>query len=210
MTDPRSQILQLLRRQGPLGVQELAEALGLAPVTVRYHLSVLEQEGKVAREVERRGVGRPRHLYRLTPEARQERGKEAELADQLLRTVKRTLGERAAQQMLEQIAEQLAAEKAAALAGLPLEERLQVLVETLGAEGFLAEWERTGGQILLREYDCPYLLLRHNHPEVCQVDAAVLERILGAPVERTATTDGEGEFCCTFVVAVRPRESMDG
>jgi predicted ArsR family transcriptional regulator len=61
----RLRIMQLLR-QAPdgLGVQELAERVGLHVNTVRFHLDRLVAEGVVARHAEERTEpGRPRHSF---------------------------------------------------------------------------------------------------------------------------------------------------
>ncbi|HET6966371.1 MAG TPA: helix-turn-helix domain-containing protein [Acidimicrobiales bacterium] len=54
----------------PVGVAELTEYAGLNHNAVRQHLTVLRQAGLVEEEMEvRRRPGRPRLLYRLSPEA---------------------------------------------------------------------------------------------------------------------------------------------
>jgi predicted ArsR family transcriptional regulator len=47
-------------------ITELAEAVGINPISVRHHLSSLQVEGLLSSEEERHGVGRPRLVYMLT------------------------------------------------------------------------------------------------------------------------------------------------
>ena len=65
----RQEILALLRRRGEMTATELSERLGIGAVGVRQHMALLERDGLVHTAAVRRGVGRPSHLYALTPAA---------------------------------------------------------------------------------------------------------------------------------------------
>ncbi|MER5447518.1 helix-turn-helix domain-containing protein [Streptomyces sp. NPDC002764] len=65
-TSPRrGQVLAVLRAaEGPLGVTETAERVGVHPNTVRFHLDALVEEGAVERRTRPpAGRGRPRTVY---------------------------------------------------------------------------------------------------------------------------------------------------
>ena len=64
----RGQVLTLLR-QGHGTVEDLARELGLTDNAVRSHLTALERDGLVTQSGLRRGVGKPAHVYTLTPDA---------------------------------------------------------------------------------------------------------------------------------------------
>jgi predicted ArsR family transcriptional regulator len=71
LADPRrGRIVEELRgRRDGLDTEQLAHALELHPNTVRWHLGILGDAGIVESHPEpRSGPGRPRILYRLTPE----------------------------------------------------------------------------------------------------------------------------------------------
>jgi DNA-binding transcriptional ArsR family regulator len=48
--ETRVKIIELLKRQGPMGVKELAKLLGISAPAVSQHLKVLRQTGLVRRE----------------------------------------------------------------------------------------------------------------------------------------------------------------
>ena len=52
-----------------MSAEQLAHALEVSKVCVRRHLSLLESDGLIHYEQERRERGRPRYLYRLTEKA---------------------------------------------------------------------------------------------------------------------------------------------
>ena len=69
MTEQRTAIVTALRRaRGGLDVAALAEQLELHPNTIRWHLGVLDRDGLVVSQPERRGRGRPAIVYRLSPD----------------------------------------------------------------------------------------------------------------------------------------------
>ena len=67
----RKQILQILKETEGSTVAELAARLGMAPVSVRHHLDILQGDNLICiARVQRKGcVGRPQQVYVLTPEA---------------------------------------------------------------------------------------------------------------------------------------------
>ena len=65
----RRAILVRLRHDGPSSPESLATALGLSRTGVLQQLHALEAAGLVSRQAVRHGVGRPRHVYDVTPAA---------------------------------------------------------------------------------------------------------------------------------------------
>jgi predicted ArsR family transcriptional regulator len=65
----RRAVLFALRRDGPLSPDKLADAVGISRTAVLQQLHALSAAGLVQRSAVKHGVGRPRHLYELTPDA---------------------------------------------------------------------------------------------------------------------------------------------
>ena len=90
LADPRrSRIVDELRGQRDgLDTEQLARALELHPNTVRWHLGILGDAGIVESQTEpRTGPGRPRILYRLTPEGRKQLERETTEFAQLIKSI---------------------------------------------------------------------------------------------------------------------------
>ena len=68
MKSTRDKILQSLLKKPRSTINDLAEAVGINPISVRHHLTNLQMEGLVESQEERHGVGRPRLVYVLTDE----------------------------------------------------------------------------------------------------------------------------------------------
>ncbi len=65
-SDVRREILELLLTYGQMDLKEISEKTNLKEITVRHHLSILEQSGLIESfEVSRGAPGRPRRYYRV-------------------------------------------------------------------------------------------------------------------------------------------------
>lgn len=204
MVSTREQILNLIKGHSQITTAELAEAMAISAVSVRHHLSSLMAEGLIRSQEVRRGVGRPHLAYSLT-EAAQERfpAKYLQLSGRLLDELKTSLPPQALEDMFTRMAEGVVAEYQSRLQGRTLEEKMELLMELLGTEGFLAHWNRTGETISLTEYHCPYLHIGQRHPEVCAIDQTVIRQVLNANVEKT-TCVLNGDNHCVFVITPDP------
>ncbi len=186
MSSTRERILRTLLERERCTIAELAEAVGINPVSVRHHINKLEAEGLVAWEDERHGVGRPRRVYFLT-EAGLEKfpSRYVHLTLRLLHQLKATLPAEMVSKLFASMAKDLAMEYAAEipLEHLTLEERLELVTRLLEREGFTVDWEQADDHLILREKTCPYLKVGQTHPEVCTVDQTLIATILEIPPE---------------------------
>lgn len=206
----RRQILNILKERSHATVAELAEALTMPPVSVRHHLDVLQGDNliRVDRYARRGGVGRPQQVYTLTDEAVHHFPNNfAALAGTLARQIKQMLPADQVESAFRNMAIELACECPAPAPEETLECRLQRVTAFLSARGYLARWERDDLQqsYILQKYNCPYAGITTEHTELCLMDQALIERLLGCNSERTLSIQ-RGEFCCSYRVAVTPCE----
>ena len=200
MKTTRDRILQTLLRQPRRTITELADAVGINPISVRHHLTNLQVEGLVGYEEERHGVGRPRLVYMLT-EAGMEHfpTRYLRLTTRLLTQMKESMPGPVVAKLFSRVAEDLADEYAGQLQGLDMEERLDFVKRLLAEEGFTVEWEKLGEEYHIHEISCPYYQIGVNHPEVCTVDQALISRMLALPAEKVQCILN-GNAHCTYVV----------
>src|SRR6185312_3555545 len=65
----RMAVLSLVKREGPVSADSLAEKLNLTAMAVRQHLAALQAEALIAFETESRPRGRPLQKWNVTPRA---------------------------------------------------------------------------------------------------------------------------------------------
>ena len=195
----RERVLHLLFERGRATIKELAQELGINPVSVRHHLLKLEAEGLVTSEDERHGVGRPRRVYYLTDRGLDQfPSRYVRLASKLLRHLKATIPPNLVTQVFMQMAQEMAAE-IEGLETMTTEERLELLTQLLRREGFIVTWENQGDRYVVREVACPYLQLGHHHPEVCTLDSALIAEMLDVDAERVqCMLTGDRE--CVYII----------
>lgn len=202
MTDTRDRVLQTILNNPRCTINELAEAVGINPISIRHHITNLQAEGLVNYEDERHGVGRPRRVYFLT-EAGVEQfpTRYVRLTIRLLKQLKEKMPETLVKELFIQMAEDLANEIASSseLDGLTIEERLQIVRKFLQHEGFDINWEKRGNTYYIHESSCPYYHVGQNHPEVCSVDEVIISTLLSLPASKTQCILN-GDMTCTFVV----------
>lgn len=200
MKSTKDKILQTLLRKPKITINDLAEAVGINPISVRHHLTNLQMEGLIAAEEERHGVGRPRLVYSLTEDGLEKfPTKYFRLTTRLLAQMKETMPGPVVSKLFNQIAEDLASEYASQVQGLSMEERLEFVKELLAQEGFTVEWEMKDGQYQIHEISCPYYQIGVAHPEVCTVDQTLISKMLALPANKVQCILDGGSHC-TYVV----------
>lgn len=200
MKSTRDRILQTLVRNPKQTINEMAEAVGINPISVRHHLTNLQMEGLVSASEERHGVGRPRLVYSLTEDGLEKfPTRYLRLTTRLLQQMKDTMPKPVVTQLFSQIAENLVQEHESQMQGLSMEERLNFVRALLAEEGFTVEWEKEGTQYKIHEITCPYYQIGVAHPEVCTVDQTLISKMLALPANKVQCILNGGTHC-TYVV----------
>jgi DeoR family suf operon transcriptional repressor len=209
MKSTRDRIMETLLRQPRRTINELAEAVGINPISVRHHLTNLQVEGLVTSQEERHGVGRPRLVYSLT-EAGMEKfpTRYLRLTTRLLAQMKETMPGPIVRELFSQVADDLANEYADQVKDLSMEQRLDVVKTMLAEEGFTVEWERKGEEYQIHEISCPYYQIGASHPEVCTVDQAVISKMLAVPAEKVQCILSGSAHCTYVVQAARAADAI--
>jgi len=200
MDGSRLEILRIINERSNSTVNEIADALGLAPISVRYHLNLLERDGFIGTKKVRGAVGRPFNTYCITNAGREQLPHQYDvLAERVLDQVKQFASPQQIETMFRGMAETITGERAHQLQDATVEQKVDTLVELLGAEGFLTRWEQSNGDLVLKEYNCPYQRVRQSHPEICQLDKQIISSVMKATVELD-TCIADGDDCCTYHV----------
>ena len=202
MTASRKLIIEYLERNPYTSSAELSRALKTTGANIRHHLGVLVQEG-VVEAVARRvplGRGRPAQLYALSSQARSH-NLEA-LTSALLGKLLANLPVEDQHSVLGEIAIRLAGGEVIS-AGSSLAGRLTQAVQRLNSMGYKARWEAHSQAPRLVLGHCPYAAILPEHPELCRMDAAMLESLAGIPMrqEKKQAADSRGAKYCLFIAA---------
>lgn len=201
MQRSRRAILEFLKRHGRATLDQLARELGVVPMTVRAHLSILERDGLVRYEEERGKIGRPRFVYSLTPQGQEQFPKSYDaLCNRILDVVTASPAEFKPAELAERVAETWAREHVDEVDGKSLEEKVCALAAIRTEEGAMASWRRVADGYLLEQCHCPASCVALRHPEIiCAAEMGYIRRLLGVSVER-ASWKVEGGATCSYLI----------
>jgi len=207
----RRAILVHLRRAGPSAPDAIAAAIGASRSGVSQQLRALDTADLVTRTSVRHGVGRPRHLYDITPDAQDLFPSNYDgLATGLLAAILEVGGESLVEDVFaarrRQAESRLRAHLDARLpSGAPLEDRVRELALIQDELGYIAEARMTDGGIRLLEHNCAVLDVARNIPAACRAELDLFREVLGVDLVRERHI-AAGDRCCEYRV-VGPAEA---
>ncbi len=200
----RQKVLAYLNKTRTASAREVARALKMSAADVRYHLRVLVSDGRLEMMSARphEGKGRPEKVYSI-PRAALGDNLSA-LSDALLAEAgalpkkhrDNVSGDEASR--MEALAKRLAGDSN--FASQPIAKRLNLVVEKLNQMNYHARWEAgaEGPRVIFGH--CPYAAIIEKHPELCQMDAALLKELMGQSAEQLTKIGVEGSLTCVFAI----------
>jgi predicted ArsR family transcriptional regulator len=178
LDQPRGRLLSYLCGK-PQTVAELAVQAGTSGSAVRVHLDGLRDHGLVDFHVERRGVGKPRHVYSLTPAA--EILLSPAYAPALLALFE-TLGKRLNGKLLPLLRETGATLAARAGAASSRKKGAPAAVAALESLGGEVTVKTSNGERVISNGCCPLAAVTRETPQACQMIESMLASVSGLSV----------------------------
>jgi predicted ArsR family transcriptional regulator len=201
----RRAILLHLRRAGPSAPDAIAAALGASRSGVAQQLRALDGAGLVTRTAVRHGVGRPRHLYDVTPDAQDLFPANYDgLATGLLAAILEVGGEHLLEDVFaarrRQAESRLRERMDTALPrGASLEDRARELARIQDELGYLCEAVVDNGGIRIIEHNCAVFDVARANGAACAAELELFRGVLGTDVVREQHI-AAGDRCCSYRV----------
>jgi predicted ArsR family transcriptional regulator len=209
----RREILTALREGGPASPDQLAARLGASRTGVLQQLRALESANLVGRQTVRHGVGRPRHLYDITPDAQDlfptnYDGLAAGLISALTAVGGEALVEEVFQARRRQLADRIRSRIADRLGPhASLTDRARELAVLQDEQGYLCHAEVQGdGVIRLREHNCAIYHVAMGMAAACEAELQLFRDVLGTEVVRESHI-AAGDRCCSYRIDGRARDA---
>jgi predicted ArsR family transcriptional regulator len=198
MNNTRDQILNILLQKQRATINQLAEEVGIHPISVRHHIAKLESLGQISSEDVKGSVGRPKREYFLTQSGMEEfPTRYLTLSIRLLEQLKGVLPDTTVTKLFQEIAADMVDDHTAQidLTRLDFEERLELITRMLESEGFNIEITPNDSGYEIKGISCPYKHVGEEHPEICTVDQAIIEKVLSTEVDKTSCVLSGDQFC---------------
>ncbi len=184
-------VLYQLKTRGPQTAAQAARRLRVTAMAVRQHLYRLKLAGLVEFSDERRKVGRPARVWRLTSAAAKRfPDTHGDLTVEIIAAVRATFGEAGMDKLLRERTRRQLEEYRARLrpAGTSIAKRALALAEVRREQGYMAGCTRMpDGSMLLAENHCPICAAASACQGLCREELSLFRAVLGdkARVERT-------------------------
>ena len=208
----RRAVLVHLRRHGPSAPDTIAAAIGASRSGVAQQLRALDSAGLVTRTSVRHGVGRPHHLYDVTPDAQDLFPTNYDgLATGLLSAILEVGGDALVEEVFAARRRQAEARLrdrigATLAADAPLVDRMAVVAGLQDELGYLAEARDDADGARLVEHNCAVLDVARRTPAACQAELDLFRAVLGVDIVREHHI-ASGDRCCSYRVAERPADA---
>lgn len=202
-------ILYILKTKGPETAAALGRRLKITAMAVRQHLYRFRAGGLVDYSDERRRVGRPARIWRITERAADRFPEShAELTLEMIGAVRAAFGEAGLEKLLAERTRQQLKDYRARMseAGASITDRARALAEIRKAQGYMAECApRADGTILLAENHCPICVAAAECQGLCREELSLFRTLFGkaATVERTDHILAGARRCAYVITPAR-------
>ncbi len=203
----RREIIVLLKKQGRLTVQELADNLGITGMAVRRHLSALQKDRYIQSAFERRDARKPSAVYSLSEAAAQLFPHQYdELAEELLEGIERMIGQTGLEKLLVSRRDRLQAKYESVSRSSQFAGRVKRLAQIQDEEGYMVRLsESANGSYYLEQANCPVAKAASRAPGLCACELDLFRNVLRADVRRSHCM-ASGDSKCIYQIS----EKIDG
>jgi predicted ArsR family transcriptional regulator len=197
----RKMILTLIKTKASLSVIELAKLLGITEMAVRRHVNTMERDDLIQSKLIRQPMGRPSHVYSLTPAGDDLFPKNYyKLTLDLLDELVGEDGSDSVAKLFEGRKKKLLLKYEKQMEGKSLSERVSTLAEIQNGGGYMVEWEKAeDGNFIFNEYNCPIAQVANQYTQACSCELSLFESLLETNVERTECL-AKGGNKCVYVI----------
>jgi predicted ArsR family transcriptional regulator len=197
----REKIMFLLKRKGPMSIDDLSRELNITSMGIRQHLLSLEKRGLIDYLTKRQGIGRPAFLYKLTDKADElfpkayddfvinvfkdiEKNEGRDKIDSIFKWRKNRL--------LKNIKEALSDKKT-------LQDKIVGFKDLLLLKGYFVELSETNNHYTLKQFNCPIYKLAFEFKEACRYELQMYKDLFGKDVSREECLS-DGNSSCTYLI----------
>lgn len=202
-------VLDLLRREEGLTVNDLTDKLEVTATAVRQRLDRLESAGYLERRKHSQGRGRPTFAYFLTDLGWRQVGVTyTDLAISLWSEVLAIPDVQLRTDLIERVSHRMGRAFREMLPEGTLDDRMRSLANIMLSRRIPASFDRTNGMPVIEVHACPYpdLVQRDQDRSLCRLEQQVISQAIGQPMELSqCKLDGHG--CCQFKPAEKATTS---
>ncbi|WP_102275050.1 helix-turn-helix transcriptional regulator [Cytobacillus massiliigabonensis] len=198
----RDKILELLKKETNLTVNELSKSLGITEMAVRKHLNILDRDLFLAIKEVRQPMGRPILVYSLSQKANDLFPKSYEnMTVEFLNDLKELHGEGIIDYLLEKRSERLKNSYIMHMKHKNFEEKIVELKNIQIKKGYMADVTRIDNKTFeLVEYNCPIFAVAKEYKKACSCETEMFKEVLGTSNVKRLTCKADNDAHCRFLI----------
>jgi predicted ArsR family transcriptional regulator len=198
----KDKILNLLKKDVSLSVNELTECLQITHMAVRKHLNNLEKDGLIESHEMKQPMGRPLQLYSLSKKGERLFPKNYEgITMEFLQDLKGIHGEESITVLFEKRTQRLTNEYSAKIEHKSNPDKIKELVRIQNEKGYMADISQIDPNTYeLIEYNCPILTVALEYNVACSCETQLLKNVLKTDQIRRTNCKTDGDHHCKFFI----------
>ncbi|AQQ53414.1 helix-turn-helix transcriptional regulator [Planococcus lenghuensis] len=199
----KDKLLNLLKKDAPLTVGQLAERLDVTEMAIRKHLHMLEKDAFIRSSEIRQPIGRPIQTFSLSDKAEKLFPKTYEnLTVDFLEDLRAIQGEAVIDQLFENRSRRLSAEYTDLMTDKSNEEKAETLKQIQNEKGYMVDLIKVNDhQFELIEHNCPIFGVSRNFKQACRCETDMFRSVLETDsIERTSCK-ADGDQHCRFMIS---------
>ncbi|MGF2614704.1 transcriptional regulator [Rossellomorea vietnamensis] len=199
----KDKILDLLKKEAALTVNDLIGQLGITHMAIRKHLSVLEKDGLIQSVEIRQPKGRPLYSYSLTEKGDRLFPKNYEgISVEFLQDIEDSFGKdsvdalfkKREQRLTNQYREQVQQQTSAL-------DKVREIEKIQNEKGYMAKAQQLDENTFeLIEYNCPILAIANNFKTACKCETEMFKKVLDTEEVNRVSCKTEGNNHCRFLI----------
>ncbi|MCY7859347.1 transcriptional regulator [Bacillus sonorensis] len=206
----KDKILELLKKEKQLTVNQLSNYLGITETAVRKHLNVLERDSLLTISEVRQPMGRPLLVYSLSPKAEELFPKNYEhMAVEFLHDLKELHGEDIIDYLLEKRSERQKNSYLPNMRGKTASEKIEELTTIQNGKGYMADVTKIDDETYeIVEHNCPIFAVAKEFKKACACETEMFKKVLGTEqVKRLTCRADDGDHCRFLVLFNKTKEA---
>ncbi|MFC4402153.1 helix-turn-helix transcriptional regulator [Gracilibacillus xinjiangensis] len=198
----KDRILEKLKKDISLSVNELTSYLEITHMAVRKHLNTLEKDGLISGQYVKQPVGRPVQKYSLTAKGNRLFPNNYEsLSVEFLKDIQDLHGEDSIFHLFKTREERQTKNHTERIRKSTPQDKVEEMVKIQNEKGYMAELNQiddTHYEII--EYNCPIFSVANEFHIACQCETNMFKKVLGTDEVERIQCKTEGNNHCRFIV----------
>ncbi|RIW29227.1 transcriptional regulator [Bacillus salacetis] len=203
MKTTKDKILDLLKKEVSLSVNDLIQELGITHMAVRKHLNVMEKDGLIHSVEFKQSKGRPLYRYALTEKGDRLFPKNYEgISVEFLQDIKESFGEESVDALFKKREQRLTSQyKEQVEKKCSKLEKIQEIEKIQNEKGYMAQANQIDDNTFeLIEYNCPIMAIANNFKTACTCETEMFKSVLGTEQVKRVSCRTEGNHHCKFLI----------